>query len=308
MPSAHWAEFRPCHPFPDEIIEQAVKELENLTTILQKEGIQVHRPNLVNWGKIGGYTAAMPRDALLVVGETVIESCYAWSCRRREVELAFEHILDELQRDPRVSVIRAPKWEHDPIYDGELASNTMGVIEHGTWAISNARPAFDAADFMRFGQVILGQLSNVTNPSGIEYVRKALPVGYDLEILDVDDPHAMHIDATILPLRPGLLVFNPSRVTEASLRRHSFLSTWRLVPYPFQPESPRGWPPLFMTSPWIVLNVLSLDEERVVVEAGEEKMAQWLEDLGMRPIRCPFRHVISLGGSFHCATVDLVRA
>ena len=47
--------------------------------------------------------------------------------------------------------------------------------------------------------------------------------------------------------------------------------------------------------------------ERVVVEAGDERTAGWYEELGMESIRCPFQHVNSIGGSMHCATVDLVR-
>ena len=62
-----------------------------------------------------------------------------------------------------------------------------------------------------------------------------------------------------------------------------------------------------MTSPWIALNVLSLDHKRVVVEASDLELAAWIEGLGMKPILCPSRYVNSIGGSFHCVTVDLVR-
>lgn len=63
-----------------------------------------------------------------------------------------------------------------------------------------------------------------------------------------------------------------------------------------------------MISPWIVMNVLSIDEGRVIVEEDELEFAGWLKRLGMQPVLCPFRNVNSIGGSFHCATVDLVRS
>lgn len=44
---------------------------------------------------------------------------------------------------------------------------------------------------------------------GVDYLQSFIPGGYSIEILEVDEPHAMHIDATILPLRPGRLVYNP---------------------------------------------------------------------------------------------------
>ena len=52
---------------------------------------------------------------------------------------------------------------------------------------------------------------------GVEYLQTVISQGYTVEILEVDNPHAMHIDATILPLKPGLLIYNPERVSEVVL-------------------------------------------------------------------------------------------
>ena len=245
----------------------------------------------------------MPRDGLLTVGNTIIEACFSWGCRRHEINLAFSDTLQDLAKDPSVSVVRAPKIVNpDTIYD------ECGMLSDGAheWAINESRPAFDAADFMRFGKVLIGQLSNVTNAKGVAYLRSVIPKGYEVEILEVNDPHAMHIDATILPLRRGLLVYNPLRVTETSLKKHAILDSWKIVPYPFIPR-PRTHPPLFMTSAWLCLNVLSLSDRKVVVEEQDSDFAGWVKQFGIEPILCPFQHVNSLGGSFHCATVDLVR-
>ena len=302
MPPEHHQQFTTGGAFPSEIVRLAEQELDCFVSILRKEGVLVYRPNEVDWSKVDGYTAAMPRDGLMVVGSTIIEACFAWRCRNREIELAFGSLLRDLAEDERVTVVRAPWKPHpDTIYDGVDTDDQLHA-----WAINNSRPAFDAADFLRFGNTLLGQLSNVTNLEGLSYLRRAVPDEYTVEILDITDPHAMHIDATILPLREGLLVYNPTRVTEEALRRHGVLASWELHAYPFVPRK-TDWPPLYMTSPWLVLNLLSLDGKRVMVEAEEEELADWLETLGMEPIRCPFRNVNSLGGSFHCATVDLIR-
>ncbi|GJN70094.1 hypothetical protein PLICBS_004146 [Purpureocillium lilacinum] len=165
---------------------------------------------------------------------------------------------------------------------------------------------------MRFGKIILGQLSNVTNQRGVDYLRAIIPQGYTVEILETNDPHAMHIDATLLPLRQGILVYNPERVTEKELRRHAIFADeqWELHPYPFMPKERESYrPPMYMCPPWLVLNALSIDEKRILVEEHDTQFANWLkENFGMEPILCPFENVNSLGGSFHCATVDLVRA
>ena len=306
MPAVHQHRFLPQTLFPPDLIAKAEAELDHLATLLEKEGIHVHRPPRdIDWLAAGGYTGAMPRDGLMVVGSTIIEACFAWPCRDREISLAFEPILRVLGQDSGVRIVRRPAnaWAH-MLMDKE---NRQGEFPISSWVINNSRPAFDTADFMRFGKVILGQYSHVTNDAGVNYIRRHLPRGYKLEMLDIVDPHAMHIDATILPLRQGLLVFNPQKVTPAALRRHDILAEWRLEPYPFLPNEASDGPPLYMTSPWLALNVLVLDGKRVVVEESDDRTAKWYEELGMECIRCPFRHVYSIGGSFHCTTVDLLR-
>ncbi|MFI6980903.1 hypothetical protein ACIBSV_20245 [Embleya sp. NPDC050154] len=46
---------------------------------------------------------------------------------------------------------------------------------------------------------------------------------------------------------------------------------------------------------------------RSMFPAEDDDMCALVEELGRRPLRCPFRHVQSLGGSFHCATLDIRR-
>ncbi|RYP75280.1 hypothetical protein DL771_002500 [Monosporascus sp. 5C6A] len=312
MPSEHVDHFKPSNPFPPAILARAQEELDNLADFLRKEGIHVYRPNKVNWVKAQGYTGAMPRDGLLSVGSALIEAPFAWRCRRHEITLAYSDILSGLGKsDSGATICRAPLITgEDTLYHGLLGNgiaNGNGSASH--WSINNSRPAFDAADFMRFGKVILGQLSHVTNRRGVEYLRAVVPEGYTVEILNTTDEHAMHIDATLLPLRKGLLVYHPERVSEHELRQHDVFRDWKLVacpivPKPRQPPSP----PMYMCSPWLILNALSLDEKRVLVEANDKEFAEWLKTLGMEPILIPFAHVNSIGGSFHCATVDLVRS
>ncbi|KAL4952659.1 hypothetical protein BDW69DRAFT_200617 [Aspergillus filifer] len=273
-------------PEAHDIVRKAEAELDGFADFLEIEGIKVYCPSQeVDWLAEGGYTGAMPRDGLLRVGNILIEACLAWSCRSREIEIG-------------VTVIRRPP--------GSFADTLLR--DDGTkvqpWVINNSRPAFDAADFMRLGKNIMGRYSHVTNRAGVKYLQENLPAGYTIEPLDVNGPSAMHIDATILPLCQGLLGYNPNKVTEAALRARPVLADWDLRPYPFVPKKGLNGLPLFMTSPWLVLTALVLDGERVVVEAGDEKTARWFEELGMR---CPFKHVNSLRGSFHCATVDPVR-
>lgn len=309
MPSEHIANFKPSNPFPAEILTRAQEELDNFADLLREQGVRVYRPTKCNWLKLGGYTGAMPRDGLMTVGSTLIEAPFAWRCRRNEISLAYSDILSDLSTGgSSVRICRAPIIiGHDTVYDKTLKS-AEGITNGHHWSINNSRPAFDAADFMRFGKTIIGQLSHVTNLKGVSYLQALLPEGYTVELLNTTDENAMHIDATILPLRKGLMVYHPGRVNEHELRQHDVFVNWELHAYPFEPQrvEPPA-PPMYMCSPWLVLNALSLDEKRIIVEANDTQFAAWLKELGMEPIMCPFQHVNSIGGSFHCATVDLVR-
>jgi glycine amidinotransferase len=307
MPHGYLDCFKPASLFPVDIVAQAEAELNQLAVLLEQRGIQVYRPSDVDWMQHGGYTGAMPRDGLITVGHHLIEAPFAWGCRQYEIQLAFEDILTDLAKDRSIEIIRRPPNLHQTsLYYSADRESMLAETKEFPWIINNARPAFDAADFMRFGKVIIGQYSHVTNVKGVEYLRRHIPRGYTIELLDVHDPGAMHIDATILPLRDGLLIYHPKKVTEASLRKHEVLKDWELHAYPFEPTAPH-YPPLFMTSPWLSLNALVLDGKHVIVEKEDARTAEWFQSLGMEPILCPFRHVNSIGGSFHCATVDLVR-
>jgi len=55
------------------------------------------------------------------------------------------------------------------------------------------------------------------------------------------------------------------------------------------------------------MNMLSLDEHRVFVEASETHQIQQVKDLGLTPIPVPMRHAYTFGGGLHCCTGDVYR-
>jgi glycine amidinotransferase len=55
------------------------------------------------------------------------------------------------------------------------------------------------------------------------------------------------------------------------------------------------------------MNVLMLDEERVIVAKGEDSLVSALKTWGFKPILCSFYHFQSIGGGFHCASIDVRR-
>ncbi|WP_245226007.1 amidinotransferase [Streptomyces smyrnaeus] len=291
-------------PFPAAHLEAAEAELDTLAEVLTAEGVNVLRPAAMDhqqsfrtpaWESTGGLYAGMPRDLLMVVGDALIEAPMSWRCRHHEVD-AFRSLIKSYFR-------RGARWLPAPrpqLVDELYRTPSGDRANGGRWAVTEFEPVFDAADFLRFGTDVVAQRSHVTNQFGIDWVRRSLGEDFTVSVIETDDPHAMHIDATLAPLAPGKLLVHPERYVHCDL-----FDGWEIRPAP-QPTLPDSWP-MYFCSPWVSMNVLSLDPETVVVERQELPLIEALTDWGFRCVPVDFRHVYSFGGSFHCVTLDTVR-
>lgn len=278
-------------PFPAAVLDAAQEELDNFAEALAGMGVVVQRPDIVDWSTRGGHTSAMPRDCLLVAGTNIIEAPMVWRSRQEETA-PYRSLLADYSA-------RGANWVSAPRTNPRYLET-----DSGPWAISESAPAFDAADFVRLGRDIVGQLSHVTNRTGVQWLQDYLGADFTITLIDVDDPHAMHIDATVLPLRPGVVLVNPTRASQRILERSPFARWDKIV---VEGPRPAGRVPRFMSSGWTNMNVLSVDEERVTVESNDVELARQLEGHGFQPILLPFEHVNAIGGSFHCAMLDVRR-
>jgi glycine amidinotransferase len=291
--------------FPPEILKKADEELNSLVHILTGEGITVKRPrakmhhkpfSTPDWTVGGSFHSAMPRDSIFVIGDTIIETPMAWRNRYFETHPFREILIDYFRKG--ANWISAPKpILSDESYNLDYDPN----FPHFNSVITEFEPLFDAADFIKLGYDIIGQQSHVTNQLGIDWLQRQLSKDYTIHIYEFDDKHPMHIDTTILPLAPGKVMVNNAWVSTIP----SIFKNWDVLIPP--PSVLSDEHPLFMTSKWISLNILMLDEKRVIVEKDEHELINFFKKAGFEPILCPFKNFQSLGGSFHCATLDVRR-
>jgi glycine amidinotransferase len=308
LPEDQHALWRECAqtPFPSALVADIRPELDGFVALLERRGVRVRRPERQDkrqvfgapgWSSTGFYDA-MPRDGFLVVGDEIIECPMAWRSRYFE-SAAYRPLFKEyFRRGARWSA--APKPElPDCAYEEDWRS--VGADGRPRLAVSEFEPAFDAADIVRCGRDLFAQLSHVTNRFGIDWLRRHLGPGYRVHLLTFDDPHPMHIDATFMPIAPGKLLINPERVTEIP----PMFAGWdvRAAPPPVIPDDH----PMQMCSRWVNMNILMLDPTCAVVEAEDRPMRDLLQDWGIEVLTCPFRNFNTIGGSFHCATLDVRR-
>lgn len=297
-------------PFPEEMIEKASIELDGLAKTLKDLGVTVQRPNVVDfnevyqtpWWDSKGLYAAMPRDIIMVFGDTIIEASMAWRSRYFEI-FAYRDLIEGYFKDG-AKWLAAPKSSMaDDFYNLEYDPEKATIDGERQFVISNKEVAFDAADFVRCGTDVFVQKSNVTNAMGIEWVRRHVGPEFSVHEVEFGDEHPMHIDTTIVPLAPGKLMINPSWVKREQLPKQ--FDSWEIIdaPPPVKPYDSA----LYFSSDWLSINILSVDDRKVIVEENEQPLIDLLKKHGFEPIPIPFRNFYPFGGSVHCATADIRR-
>lgn len=100
---------------------------------------------------------------------------------------------------------------------------------------------------------------------GIEWMKRHLGDKYNIHLLSFKDPNPMHIDATFNFIGPGIVLSNPDRACD---QEEFFVKAgWKVVKPPLPVISDSH--PLWMSSKWLSMNVLMLDEKRVLVDRDE---------------------------------------
>jgi len=297
--------------FPKFMIEPAQQELDGFVALLESLGVTVTRPDAVNhkakfstphWSS-RGFCNSCPRDSMLVFGNEILETPMAWPCRYFETHSYREILKDYFRRGARWTSAPKPQLT-DELFDPNFTLPEKG--EEIRYILTEFEPVFDAADFFRCGRDIFVTRSNVTNAMGIDWLRRHLGEGYRIHEIKSRCPNPMHIDTTILPLGPGRLLINPEYINPDELP--DILKKWDILVAPEpDPINDRILAITSMCGKWLSMNILMIDEKRVIVDPHHSNMMRQMEKWGYEPIPCSFLHYAAFGGAFHCATLDVRR-
>jgi glycine amidinotransferase len=295
-------------------IVTAEEQLNGLAAALVAEGVVVRRPRprdhfvpvqTPDFAVAGQNCSACPRDVLLVIGNEIIEAPMAMRARYFEYLSYRELVKEFFERGGRWTTAPKPSMA-DRLYatDYSTLEEDFDADEHP--ALTEFEPCFDAASFVRLGRDIFYQPDIVTNDFGARWLSRHLGPEYRVHRARFKDYIPQHIDATMVPLRPGIMLSNPARPALDDTFELFKSNGWEVVDAP-QPSAGTGLGQN-VVSKWISMNILNVNEETIICEERQEPMIRFLEDLGFRVIALPFQAVYSFGGSFHCCTVDIRRA
>lgn len=257
----------PRGPVPQRIIDETTEDLNSLVTMLISLGVDVVRPDPLNFQTHDGMYNYCPRDRLLVYGDTIVDPAMMYPCRNMELQ-SYHDIVDSV-----ANYIHMPRNE--------------GMV-------------LDAANVLRLGNSMLFLESASGNRAAYNWLCDQFP---EVHIELCNFYAGVHIDSTIVPLREGLVLLNGSRVNEENCPK--VFDKWDKIyindvvaqdfyQYPY-------------ASKWIALNLLVVDPHTVICDKYQTDLIKTLEQRRFTVIPMELRHSRTLGGGFHCVTLDIWR-
>jgi scyllo-inosamine-4-phosphate amidinotransferase 1 len=258
----------PAGAVPQHIIDETNEDLQRFVDTLKLLNVQVSRPNPLNFQQLDGFYNYCPRDRLLVYGSVVVDPAMMYPCRDQEIA-AYQDVIAQ--------------------------ASEVKVMPR------NAGMVLDAANILRINNKWVFLESASGNRAAYDWLCEQFPF-VDIELCRFYA--GVHIDSTISILNDGLVVLNASRVNESNCPR--VFRGWRKIyvddvvaqdfyQYPY-------------ASKWIALNMFSVNPSTVIVDAAQTTLIRTLEQHSMTVIPLTLRHSRTLGGGFHCVTLDLERS
>ena len=259
----------PSGPVPQLIIDQANRELDVLSETLVRRGVTVYRPRPMDFVAEQGMYNYCPRDRLLIWGDTVVDVNMMYPCRNQEIK-NYDRVLSEAR-----NILTMPR-------DRDMV--------------------LDAANVCRLGDTWLFLESASGNRAAYEWLCEKFP---QVTIELCNFYAGVHIDSTIVPLRQGLVLLNADRVNADNCPRA--FDDWEKIWVTDDMIVPQAFHQYPYASKWIAMNMLALDPETVILEAAQTQLITILKQHGIDSIPLTLSHSRTLGGGFHCVTLDTRR-
>jgi N-dimethylarginine dimethylaminohydrolase len=291
----------PSGPYNPQIIDEAREDLDDFARLLSNEGVVVRRPVVTDharmfgtpdWSTDGEYNYC-PRDVLLPIGQTIIETPMALRSRYFEA-FAYRDLLMEYFKSG-ANWISAPK--------PRLLDDTYNIRPKTGSVLNNHEPVFDAANVLRVGKDLLYLVSCSGNMLGFQWLQRVLGDTYRVHAVS-GVYEGTHIDTTIALIRPGLVVLCPERIKLEQVP--AIFKKWDIIWCPAMVNTGYAWS-YPRASIWQGMNLIMINPRLAVVNNLQIELIKALECHGVEVAPLQMRHARNLSGGFHCVSVDIRR-
>jgi N-dimethylarginine dimethylaminohydrolase len=249
-------------------------QIEGLAARLEREGVAVHRPERLHAAERhflapnGEGSQLFARDPLIVIGERVIEASLRLRCRQRE-RFGLRVLVQRL-------AAAGAHWSSVPL-------GSPGAVNG---------PFLEGGDVLLNGdEIYVGMSGCATDMVGVDWLQALL--GDTHRVVPVAlRSNVLHLDWAVGLIGPGLLVHCPDWLIDGL------------------PMSLRPWDKITLSraeAEMLQTNLLVLEEGRVIVEAGSQRLIEELRRRHIEAIPLPFDGPVSLGGGLHSAHQALRR-
>jgi glycine amidinotransferase len=298
-------------------VEELTEDVEEFASTLLGAGVLVLRPDPLgrrtefstpNW-EATMIPALNVRDLTIVLGDEIIETAPQIRARSLENDLLkpiFSRYFREGSRWTSMPRPRLVDASFDTSYvSGQTTPALENVGDRPDATVDTFEIMIDGAQCLRFGRDLLVNVSTANHVLGAKWLERHLEGRFRVHVMERFADN--HIDSLVLPLRPGLLLLRNHGVANRLPRP---LQAWDRIysPIPVKQNFPQyGDDDVIISSPYIDMNVLSVDESTVVVNSLFPELIREFERHRFTVIPVRHRHRRLFGGGFHCFSLDTVR-
>jgi N-dimethylarginine dimethylaminohydrolase len=279
--------------YPQQVIDEANEDLEEFVNFLKKENVEVLRPDKT---VIPNYYNYCPRDNVLAYDDLILATPQPLRARHEEYRSMDNHF--RYYEDLGIRYVKKMAQKSDELYNLDCLGN-KNIL-----ALTEKEPAFDAANILRDNDNLYYLVSNGGNKEGARYLQEL--VGSNKKVWTLENVYSfMHIDSTISLLREGLMLLNPERIKSVD-QLPPPLRNWDVIWAP-EPCDINFYPGYCNASKWLNVNLFSVRPDLVALHKSQDNLRLELEKHGIDCAMLPGRQQRTLGGGFHCVTLDLIR-
>lgn len=299
----------------EQHIHEMREDVNNLVKVLEDKGIVVKRPNPLRtitpfktpyWkGAVNAPISA--RDLVMVYGNKIIETPVCVRDRYFETDCYKAIFYDYFSRG--AEWISAPK----PMLLDNSIDTSYIKKEHEKFFKKEKSPmdvgyeiSFDAAQCIKIGKEIIMNVSNDNHRLGAKWLQRVLPdaIVHTARLTD------NHIDACLLPLRPGIFLCSPYRLKSFDDLPEKFRK-WKIINMEYTESGIESHyhasKELDIASPFIDCNILSIGPNEVMVNSANTKLCDRLYKEGFDVTPVQLRWSRLFGAGIHCLSLDTIR-
>lgn len=296
-----------------DILQQRIIELDNFAKLLENLGIKVYRPDEINsvikfktpTFESECTSASNVRDISLIYNNCIIETPTFIRNRYFEnmaLSNIYRHIFDggnggRWLRCPQTKLLESSIDLAD--YNASRDFNNFDRTKYDM--------AIDGAQFLRIGRDVIVNVTTYNHYLGYEWVKSLFPES-NFHLVSITDNH---IDGDLLCLKPGVFLVNPIHQNIKDHLPEKF-KNWKII-YPesltenIDVSEMTDLGLRLASSRGMDINVLSIDENTVIVNKRAVGVISALEKNGFTVIPAKLDNGEIFCGGIHCSTLDLVR-